>query len=99
MVNNGLAAFSCIAGRGAARPSEPYRIYLPLTSLLLQSAPDLGEEVLMAVRETYVSSDDAPDASRWSRRASFLVWVLGSALGYTIIIAAIRVTWGALAQH
>jgi len=53
----------------------------------------------MAVRETYVSSDDAPDASRWSRRASLLVWVLGSALGYTIIIAAIRVTWGALAQH
>ena len=53
----------------------------------------------MAVPETYMSSDDAPDAPRWSGRASLLVWMLGSALGYTIIIAAIRVTWAALAQH
>ena len=53
----------------------------------------------MAIRETDVSSDDAPDASRWSRRASLLIWVLGSILGYTIIIATIRVTWAALAQH
>jgi hypothetical protein len=86
-------------GSDAARPSEPYRVYLPLTNNMLQLARNLGEEALMAVRETYVSSDDAPDASRWSRRASLLVWMLGSALGYTIAIAAVRMAWAAFAPH